>query len=126
MEMEPDPYLERRKPGPTRHGHVWWKAFTIASLLWIPIKIIKCCTSRTYTKIEPGTSKQTGITGYSATHPGPRYGDGGSGDVPPGTFEPYNSGAMPPPYSVHAPAAPLRSSYGRFTTYMREHGKWRH
>ncbi|KAK0631576.1 hypothetical protein B0T14DRAFT_490104 [Immersiella caudata] len=117
---------ERSKPGPTRHGQAWWNAFTIASLLWIPIKIIRCGTSRAYIKIKPIMGEQSGIASHDVAAPGPRYGDGGNGDAPRGKYEPCNTDDMPPPYPAEGPALPVRSFYVVSITYMREHIKWRH
>lgn len=107
---------ERKKGGPIRHGRIWWKAFTIATFLWIPIALVKCCCSRkrkdaaiaalpggptsagAYTKIEGGSVQDVGGAGNQW------YG------APPSKYEPFSTagpnGGMDTGYRQQTPVPP--------------------
>lgn len=130
-------YGKEKKTGQkTRHGHVWWKAFTIPTLLFIPIKLYKHYQKRkadgsltstllnapAYTKIEPDHYAAPATTANASAS----YGDGGTGyngALAPGKYdhhrlstttlgststtpEPLPYVAAPPPYTSAPPPLP--------------------
>ncbi|KAK3336173.1 hypothetical protein B0T19DRAFT_31182 [Cercophora scortea] len=101
-------------PHKFRVGYVLWKAFAIASFLWIPIKLFKLISKRTgrhakttkvgmYAKIDewlpPAGDPSSSTAAPPAASP---YGDGGAGAgyVPAGKYEPLGyvgtTGALDP------------------------------
>ncbi|KAK3393107.1 hypothetical protein B0H63DRAFT_516313 [Podospora didyma] len=111
---------ERKRPGPVRHGRVWWKAVKVASFIWIPILLWKCICGRrnkkdhngnsrsiagpdaTYTKIDEGGDANSQYYGYNNAAPPAAaaaaastttaYGEGGVGYLPTvDKYEPYAS-----------------------------------
>ncbi|EJT70486.1 hypothetical protein GGTG_11509 [Gaeumannomyces tritici R3-111a-1] len=88
---------ERKQPGKTRWGKVFWGATKVATFLWIPIAIYRCTCGRNrkkgsggtfYRKVEEGNAAGAGAGGSSA-NPFSNYnntaygGAGGSGTAVP-------------------------------------------